>query len=271
MASSVDIPAVGAGTYRLLGNVAWQSVKDALELGYRHIDTAQVYDNEKEVGKAIIDSGVNRKEIFLTTKVWNDRLSPAMLLDSVRESLQKLKTDYVDLLLVHWPSPEDGTPMGIYLQEMLKAKELGYARNIGVSNFTIANLKEALSQLPAGSIMTNQIEVHPYLTNEKVRAFCRSQNIHVTGYMPFAVGKVLKDPVIIDIATHHNVSTAEVIIAWALANNMATIPSSTKRENLKTNLNGAALTLSGDELNRISQLNRNARQAKPDFSPIWDE
>lgn len=270
MTTSVDIPAIGAGTYRLTGKIAWQSVRDALELGYRHIDTAQVYDNEQDVGKAIIDTGVKREDVFLTTKVWNDRLSPKALLDSVRESLHKLKTDYVDLLLVHWPSPDDGTPMADYLQQMLKAKELGYTRHIGVSNFTIANLQEALPLLPAGTICTNQIEVHPYLTNENLRNFCRSQNIHVTGYMPFAVGKVLKDPVIMEIAGRHNVSTAEVVIAWAIAHNMATIPSSTKRENLKANLNGTGLTLSIDELSSINQLNRNARQANPDFSPEWD-
>ena len=157
-----------------------------------------------------------------------------------------------------------------YLGELVKAKELGLAKNIGVSNFTIDLLKQAMAILPNGEIFTNQVEVHPYLTNESLREFCSENNIHVTGYMPFAVGKVLKDETIIDIAKSHNKAPSEVVIAWALANGLTTIPSSTKRSNLITNLAGPDLTLSAKEIAAIDQLNKNDRQASPDFSPQWD-
>lgn len=264
------MPKLGMGTFRLEGEVAYNSVKMAVEVGYRHIDTAQIYGNEAQVGQAISDSGVSRADLFITTKVWNANLNKASFLDSVKESLIKLQTDYVDLLLIHWPSPENNESMQEYLGELVKAKELGLAKNIGVSNFTVDLLKQALAILPKGEIFTNQVEVHPYLTNETLREFCGENNIHVTGYMPFAVGKVLKDETIIAIANAHEKAPAEVAIAWALANGLTTIPSSTKRSNLLTNLAGPELTLSGKEIAAIDQLNKNDRQASPDFSPRWD-
>lgn len=270
MTTQQTMPQLGMGTYRLEGDVAYDSVKMALEEGYRHIDTAQIYGNEAEVGQAIADSGIARNELFITTKVWNNKLSKAALLDSVKESLQKLQLDFVDLLLVHWPSPANGESMQEYLGEMAKAKAQGLTREIGVSNFTIAQLNEAISILGASEIYTNQVEVHPYLTNTTLRQFAAEQGIHITGYMPFAVGKVLKDDTITAIAKDKGVSTAEVVIAWELAHGMATIPSSTKRKNLQTNLNGANISLTEDEVARIDALNCGDRQATPDFSPKWD-
>ncbi|MEG3759018.1 2,5-didehydrogluconate reductase DkgB [Pseudoalteromonas carrageenovora] len=264
------MPKLGMGTFRLEDKVAYSSVKMALEVGYKHIDTAQIYGNEAQVGQAISDSGIPRADIFITTKVWNANLNKASFIDSVKESLSKLQTDYVDLLLIHWPSPENNEPMEEYLGELVKAKELGLAKNIGVSNFSIDLLKQAMAILPNGEIFTNQVEVHPYLTNESLREFCSENNIHVTGYMPFAVGKVLKDETIIEIANSHNKAPSEVVIAWALANGLTTIPSSTKRSNLITNLAGPDLTLSAKEITAIDQLNKNDRQASPDFSPLWD-
>ena len=265
-----EMPILGMGTFRLEGDVAYNSVKMALELGYRHIDTAQIYGNETQVGKAIADSGIERSELFITTKVWNAHLNENSFLDSVRESLDKLQTDYVDLLLIHWPSPENNELMDEYLNELINAKNQKLAKHIGVSNFTINLLEQALKILPASEIFTNQVEVHPYLTNEKLRSYCDSKNIHVTGYMPFAVGKVLKDNIIIEIANSKGVTPAEVVIAWSIANSLSTIPSSTKRANLLTNLAGESLMLSPDEVIAINQLNSNDRQASPEFSPEWD-
>lgn len=264
------IPKLGFGTFRLQEEVAYQSVLTAIEEGFRHIDTAQIYGNEEAVGRAIKDSGVARGELFITTKVWNDKLNKTDFINSVKESLTKLQLDYVDLLLIHWPSPANGESMDEYLTELQSAKELGLTKKIGVSNFTIAQMEEALSILPKGALFTNQVEVHPYLTNQKVRDFCTQNDILVTGYMPFAVGKVLKDPTIKAIANKHKVSTAEVVIAWELAHDMVTIPSSTKRENMATNLKALSLSLSQDEINQIDALSCGDRQANPDFAPDWD-
>ncbi len=265
------MPKLGMGTFRLEGETAYQSVKMALEVGFRHLDTAQIYGNEAEVGRAIADSGIDRSELFITTKVWNAQLNQKEFIDSVHTSLKKLQLDYVDLLLIHWPSPENGEPMHEYLTELKKAKESGLTRYIGLSNFTIANLTEAMQTLSAEDIFTNQVEVHPYLTNEKLRAFCQAQNIHITAYMPFAVGKVLKDAKIIELAEKYQVTPAEVVIAWELAHGMATIPSSTKRANLQANFKASELALSTEDIERIDDLNCGDRQAVPDFAPQWDE
>ncbi|HBI76137.1 MAG TPA: 2,5-didehydrogluconate reductase B, partial [Alteromonas macleodii] len=199
--SQSKIPSLGVGTFRLKDDEAYNSVTMALEVGFRHIDTAQIYGNEEAVGRAIKDAIANnlvaREDLYVTTKVWNDKLNKASFVDSVKESLEKLQLSYVDLLLIHWPSPENGESMEEYLGELLRVKELGLTKEIGISNFTVAQIEEAVSILGEGVISTNQVEVHPYLTNEKVRAACEKHGITVTGYMPFAVGKVLKDETII--------------------------------------------------------------------------
>lgn len=269
--ANTAMPQLGVGTFRLEGQVAYQSVMDALDLGYRHIDTAQIYGNEEAVGQAIKDSGIDRDHLFVTTKVWNAQLTQSKVLPSVEESLRKLKLDYVDLLLVHWPSPPNNEPMEAYLTQMLEAREKQYTKHMGVSNFTIAHLEEAKQVASASDIFTNQVEVHPYLVNQTLRDYSRAQGIHITGYMPFAVGKVLKDHLIKDIAEQHGVTPAEVVVAWELGHGMATIPSSTKKANLATNLKGAELTLSTQEMKAIDGLDCGDRQATPDFSPVWDK
>ena len=272
--SQSKIPSLGVGTFRLKDDEAYNSVTTALEVGFRHIDTAQIYGNEEAVGRAIKDAIANnlvaREDLYVTTKVWNDKLNKASFVDSVKESLEKLQLSYVDLLLIHWPSPENGESMEEYLGELLRVKELGLTKEIGISNFTMAQIEEAVSILGEGVISTNQVEVHPYLTNEKVRAACEKHAITVTGYMPFAVGKVLKDETITAIADKHGVSTAEVVVAWELANGLVTIPSSTKRKNLESNFKALELTLDAEDIAKIDALDCGDRQANPDFSPAWD-
>ena len=264
------MPFLGCGTFRLQGDVAYQSVLQSLKLGYRHIDTAQIYGNEKEVGDAIRDSGIPREDIFLTTKVWTDRFTKQTFLPSVRESLEKLQTSYVDLLLIHWPSPKDEVAMEEYLTELKLAKEEGLTRHIGISNFTISQTAKAIGILGKGEILTNQFEVHPYLQNRKVVRFCQEQGILVTGYMPLAVGKVLKDDTIIAIAEKHQATAAQVVLAWVRQQDIATIPSSTKEKNLKSNLEAEKLVLDAEDMAAIATLDCNDRQANPDFSPQWD-
>lgn len=266
----IEMPDLGMGTFRLEGKTAYNSVRMALEVGFRHIDTAQIYGNEKQIGEAIKDSNIPRDELFITTKVWNDNLNKKNFIKSVKESLKKLQIDRVDLLLVHWPASTTGEAMSEYLTELKKAKNQGLTKHIGVSNFTIANLKEAMQTLDSREIFTNQIEVHPYLTNTKVRSFCQQHDIHVTAYMPLAVGKALKDDVVIEIAKKHKATPAQVILAWVNANGMTTIPSSTKRENLKENFDDS-VKLDKEDIDQINALDCNDRQATPGFAPDWDE
>ncbi|MBM6550948.1 2,5-didehydrogluconate reductase DkgB [Marinomonas ostreistagni] len=267
----MKMPNLGMGTFRLKGETAYNSVQMALEEGFRHIDTAQMYDNEEEVGRAIADSGVPREELFVTTKIHMDHMGKEDLLPSVHESLKKLQLDYVDLLLIHWPTPANGEGMEEYLGELLKAQEQGLTQNIGVSNFTIELLEKAQSILPKGVLANNQIEVHPYLQNAKIRDYADKAGIHITGYMPFAVGKVLKDAEIHRIADKHKATPAQVVIAWALQQGLTVIPSSTKRENLQDNIFALKIELDPEDMAKISTLDRGDRQVDPDFAPAWDE
>ncbi|WP_261836386.1 2,5-didehydrogluconate reductase DkgB [Vibrio ishigakensis] len=264
------MPYLGAGTFRLKEQAAYDSVMMALKAGYRHIDTAQIYGNEAEVGNAMVDSNVPRKEIFLTTKVWMDKFSKETFLPSVHESLEKLKTDYVDLLLIHWPLKNEEVSMQEYLTELKAAKDQGLVKQIGVSNFTNAQLKQAIEILGEGVIYTNQVEVHPYLQNRKVVELCKANDVIVTGYMPFAYGDVLKDETIIRIADSHKATPAQIVLAWMRQNDFVTIPSSTKQKNIESNLKADSVTLSQSDLEEIATLDRNHRLANPDFAPEWD-
>ena len=264
-------PNPGFGTFRLEGDTLKQSIHAALEAGYRHIDTAQFYGNEKGVGEAIRDSSVPRSDIFLTTKVWFDKLEPATLKASVDESLQKLDTDYIDLVLIHWPSPDNEVSMVDYLTALKEVKAEGKARNIGISNFTIAQVDEAVSILGKGEILTNQIEVHPFLQNRKLAEHCEQHGIQVTAFMPLAVGKVMDDPTLKQIADAYNVTPAQIALAWVKQRNMITIPSSTKARNIQSNIAAFDLVLSDSEMAEIAKLDREDRIANPEIAPAWDE
>ncbi len=267
----MSIPAFGLGTFRLKGQTVIDSVRNALDVGYRAIDTAQIYENEAEVGQAIAESGVARDELFITTKIWIANFHHDALLDSLRESLRKLRTDHVELTLIHWPSPKDAVPMAEYLGALAEAKSQGLTRQIGISNFTIAQTRQAIEILGAGAIATNQIEVHPYLQNRALIAFLKDQGIHVTAYMSLAYGEVLKDPVIQAIAERHQATPAQVALAWALQQGFAVIPSSTKRDNLAGNLLAADLRLSDEDMAQIATLDRGHRLANPEaIAPAWD-
>lgn len=269
--NTTTIPAFGLGTFRLKGQVVIDSVRNALDVGYRAIDTAQIYGNEAEVGQAIAESGVPRRELFVTTKVWTDHLAGDKLVPSLKESLRKLRTEQVDLTLIHWPSPGNAVPMAEYLGALAQAQDQGLTRGIGVSNFTVALLREATGILGAGRIATNQVELSPYLQNRSLAAFMREQGMHLTSYMTLAYGKVLGDPVLQAIAQAHGASTAQVALAWALQQGYAVIPSSTRRENLAANLKAQQLRLSEDDLARIATLDRGERQANPaGLAPAWD-
>lgn len=266
----MTIPAFGLGTFRLKGQQVIDSVKMGLEVGYRHVDTAQIYENEAEVGQAIAESDVPREELFVTTKVWTSNLGADRLIPSLEESLSKLRLQQVDLTLVHWPSPNDELSVADYLARMMEAKERGLTRAIGISNFTIAHMQQAIDAIGVENIATNQVEVHPFLQNRKVLDFARSQGIHITAYMPLAYGKVMQDEVLQRIGESHNASPAQVALAWLLQQGFAVIPSSTKRENLAANLAAQKLRLTDEEMQQIATLDRNERLANPGFAPKWD-
>ncbi|WP_373376926.1 2,5-didehydrogluconate reductase DkgB [Cupriavidus nantongensis] len=265
------IPAFGLGTFRLQGQVVIDSVRNGLELGYRAIDTAQIYGNEAEIGEAVAASGVRRDELFLTTKIWVDNYAPDKLVPSLEESLRKLRTDYVDLTLIHWPAPGNGVLLETFMTALAQAQEKGLTRQIGVSNFNIALTRQAIAAVGKDAIATNQIELSPYLQNRELVAFLQREGIHVTSYMTLAYGKVLSDPVIGAIAQRHQATSAQVVLAWALQLGYSVIPSSTRRENLASNLLAQTLRLSEDDMAQIAALERNGREVSPDgLAPQWD-
>ena len=265
------IPAFGLGTFRLKDQVVIDSVKTGLELGYRLVDTAQIYGNEAQVGQAIADSGVPRDDIFITTKIWTANYAKDKLLPSLKDSLSKLRTTHVDLTLIHWPSPKNEIPVAEFMGALMDAKAQGLTKRIGISNFNIALMKEAIAAVGAENIATNQIELSPFLQNRKLVDFAKSQGIHITSYMTLAYGKALKDPVIEAIATAHRATPAQVVLAWAMQLGYAVIPSSTKRENLASNLLAQQLTLSDADMAQIAALDRNERLTSPEgLAPAWD-
>jgi len=271
MTTDNTIPAFGLGTFRLKGQVVIDSVKNGLDLGYRLIDTAQIYGNEAEVGQAIAESGVPRGKLFITTKIWTDNYAKDKLVPSLKESLVKLRTDHVDLTLIHWPSPGNAVPVPEFMGALADARAQGLTRQIGISNFNVALMKEAIAAVGAQNIATNQIELHPYLQNRKVAEFAKSRGIHITSYMTLAYGKVLADPVIEAIAKAHNATTAQVVLAWAMQLGHAVIPSSTQRANLESNLKAQQLRLADAEMAQVAALDRGERLTDPaGLSPAWD-
>ena len=267
----MSIPSFGIGTFRLQGQVVIDSVRNALELGYRAIDTAQIYDNEAEISQAVAESGVARDELFLTTKIWVDNCARDKLIPSLKDSLAKLHTDYVDLTLIHWPAPAHGIPVEEVMHELAEAREQGLTRQIGISNFNIATTRQAIAAVGRDSIATNQIELSPYLQGRKLTGFLKEQGIHVTSYMTLAYGKILKDPVINRVARSHDATPAQVALAWALQLGYSVIPSSTRRENLASNLLARQLRLTDEDMALIATLERGGREVSLDgLAPDWD-
>lgn len=267
----MSVPSFGVGTFRLTGQTVIDSVRNALDVGYRAIDTAQIYGNEAEVGQAIAGSGVARDDLFLTTKIWTDNYARDRLVPSLRESLDKLRTDRVDLTLIHWPAPGNGVELAEYMAALAEAKALGLTRAIGISNFNIELTRQAIEVVGKGELATNQIELSPYLQNRRLATFLKEQGITVTSYMTLAYGKVLKDPVLARIADKHQATVAQVALAWALQLGYAVIPSSTRRENLASNLLARDLPLDAEDMAAIAALERNGREVDPaGLAPAWD-
>lgn len=261
----VPIPAMGLGTYRLTGRDCRRAVASALAQGYRHVDTAQAYDNEADVGVGLRDSGVDRAEVWITTKLWHDDLDPVRLPHAVEDSLRKLRTDHVDLLLVHWPVAKD-LPATLHAMRTLVGD--GKVRHLGVSNFTDAQLREALRH---GPLLTNQVELHPYLAQPRLLKAAQEADLAITAYAPLARGKVLRDPVIRDIAAAREATPAQVALRWLLDHErVVVLPKSTSDEHLESNLAACWLELDDEDRRRLDALDRGLRVVDPPWAPDWD-
>nr|WP_136252766.1 2,5-didehydrogluconate reductase DkgB [Ningiella ruwaisensis] len=268
--TNLSLPSSGFGTFRLKGDQAYKATQDALDVGFRHIDTAQIYENEDKVGQAIQDSDIPRDEIFLTTKVWFDNFKKEKFIDSVQDSLDHLKVSSVDLLLIHWPSPENEVPMTEYLEQLARCKQEGFTKNIGVSNFTKGHIDKAIEILGERQILTNQIEVHPLFNNHELVQYCQKQNILITAYMPLAVGKVMENKVLKELAEQKNTSPASIALAWLNMKLMISIPSSTNKAHMADNLAAKNIVLTDAEIARIDNIDHQDRIVDPDFAPKWD-
>ena len=269
-AETADIPRLGLGTFGRTGEDGIAAILTALELGYRHIDTAQSYDTEKSVGAAIARFDLKREEVFVTTKVADFNLGPDAFMSSVDASLETLGMDYVDLLLVHWPRREEEVPLAAYMEKLAEAKAAGKARLIGVSNFTIPLLERCEIILGKGALATNQVELHPFLQNRKLRAFARENGLLLTAYMPLAQGRVFNDPVLGAIAVRHGVATGTVALAWLLQNGIAAIPATSNAAHLASNFEALSVQLSDAEMAEIDGLDRGERIVDPEKAPVWD-
>ncbi len=268
-ANGARIPTPGLGTMTLKENVCVDMVSAALRDGYRHLDTAQMYGNEREVGEGMRASGVRREDIFLTTKVWHNRLAPGDLERSVDESLTRLQVPSVDLLLIHWPNA--AIPLKDTLGALIKVKRAGLTRHIGVANFTVALIEEA-ARLAEEPLVTNQIEVHPFIDRSKVLAACRRHGISVTAYCPIARGKVPGNPALERIAKAHGRSAGQVALRWLVQQGIIPIPRTGKAGRLKENLAVFDFTLSPEEMNEIAALKRpDGLVVNPAHAPKWDD
>lgn len=265
------IPKLGFGTYGRTGTEGIAAILFALEVGYRHLDTAQSYDTEIECGEAVKRSGLKRQEVFLTTKIGGDNCAAGKLIPSLRQSLDHLGVGQIDLTLIHWPvSPGGPLPMAVYLEQLAEAQALGLTRLIGVSNFTIADLAAARAMLGDLRIANNQVERHPYLQNNRLVSYCRNNDISVTCYLPLARGACAGDPVMTPIANRHGASVHQIALAFSLAQDLIVIPTSGQHDRIRSNFAAKDIVLTADEIEAIKTVDRGARQIDPVWSPKWD-
>lgn len=256
--NGLEIPSIGLGVFRLEDNKEAQKVVEmALSVGYRHIDTAMIYQNEEAVGKAIKASGIPRQDIFVTTKLWNENQRKGNVAEAFEESLRKLETDYVDLYLIHWPVPGKFVESWKVLEKIYKS---GKAKAIGVSNFMRHHLDE-LKKVSDITPAVNQIELHPYHSQELELEYCAKAGIVLEAWSPFTAGKtdLLKSRVLVEIAERYAKSTAQIILRWNYQRGVITIPKSANRQRLEDNINIFDFELTESDMSKINQMNVNKR------------
>ena len=269
-AQGARIPLLGLGTWELRGRACTRVVEQAFRLGYRHVDTAEIYENEREVGEGLRASGVKRGEVFITTKIWPTHYAPRELERAARDCLVRLRLSEVDLLLLHWPNPQ--IPLSETLGALCKVKRDGLARNIGLSNFTVALIEEAL-RATSEPLVCDQIECHPFLDQSKVIAACRSRDMAVVAYSPIARGNARDDELLQRIGAAHKKTAAQVCLRFLVQQNIVVIPRTSKVERLSENAAIFDFVLSEDEIAQIARLARpGGRLIDWAFSgrPQWD-
>ncbi|GAN77348.1 aldo/keto reductase [Acidisphaera rubrifaciens] len=263
------MPRLGLGTFRMQGAVCQSAVESALALGYRHIDTAQMYGNEEAVGAALRAAGVPRHEVHVTTKVWWENLAPDAMRRACDDSLRKLGLDHVDLYMIHWPAR--GMDMRASVETLMALREAGRTRAIGVCNFPLALLREAVETVGA-PIAANQVEYHVLLGQTVLRDYMRGRGIALTAYCPLAQGRLAEHPALSAIARRHDASPAQVALAWLLEQDgVAAIPKSSRPEGQRANLGALAVRLDDEDRRVIAALPKDQRCVNPPFAPAWDK
>jgi 2,5-diketo-D-gluconate reductase B len=262
----VRVPAVGFGTWLVTGQDATDGVRDALEIGYRQIDTARAYENEREVGRGIAETGVPRNEIFLTTKVPHDDASAEDVERDAEQSLERLGVDQLDLLLLHWPNPD--VPLEETLNAMERVREDGRTRNIGVSNFPAGLLEQALQIAP---VFCNQVEYHPFLDQSRLLEVARANDVLITAYSPLAHGKVPEDETLTRIGDQYGKSAGQVAMRWLLDQpGVSPIPKASSHPRREENFDVFDFSLSDEDRAEIAKLPKDVRTANPPWAPDWD-
>ncbi len=267
-ANGATIPVLGLGTWQLNGDVGSRITEQALKLGYRHLDCALIYGNEKEVGVGLHASGVKRNDVWVTTKVPHTELAPGPLERAVKQSLANLRLSEVDLLLIHWPNAQ--IPLAETMGAMCEMKKKGFTKHIGISNFTVALIEEAV-KLSSEPIVTNQIEWHPYLDEEKVREACKKQGIAVTAYCPIARGRAVGDEVMTSVGKKYGKTAGQVSLRWLIQKGAIVIPRTSKVERLTENMSIFDFELSKDDMEAVDALAKPAgRVVAVNWAPKWD-
>lgn len=264
----IKVPAIGLGTWQLQGAACKKAILNALDIGYRHIDTAQAYGNEEDVGQALEEAEISRDDFFITTKIQPQNLTADKVLKSFNESLDKLHTDFTDLVLIHWPSPDD-VPLEETLEAMRLLKADGKTRCIGVSNFTPSLLEETLE---IANILCNQVEYHPFLGQQKLLHMAIENDLMLTAYSPLAKGEVMQNGTLKEIANKYNKTPAQVTLRWLIQQeNVVAIPKAADPEHQKSNIDIFDFELTDSEMSSISGLKKGKRLIDPDFAPQWDQ
>jgi 2,5-diketo-D-gluconate reductase B len=264
----ISLPRLGLGTFRMQGEACRTAVESALSLGYRHIDTAEMYGNEEAIGAALAAAGVPRRDLHVTTKVWHENLAPDAIRRAFDASLKKLRLDHVDLYLVHWPSKNMNLPA--IFETLMKLKGEGRTRAIGVANFTVALLKTVVEDIQA-PVACNQVEYHVMLDQTRLRKYLAAKSIPLVAYCPLAQGKVASDPTLTAIGRKHGASAAQVALKWLLdQDGVAAIPKASRAESQKANLDALNVGLDDKDMKAIAGLPKDRRCVNPAFGPAWD-
>ena len=264
----ISLPKLGLGTFRMQGDVCRAAVESALALGYRHLDTAEMYANEEAIGAAIAASTVARKDLHVTTKVWNENLAPDAIRKAFDTSLKKLRLDHIDLYLVHWPARNMNLP--VIFETLMKLKEEGRTRAIGVANFNTALLKIIVEEIKA-PIACDQVEYHVMLDQTPLRKYLMAKSIPLVAYCPLVQGRVASDAALVKIGKKHNASATQIALKWLLdQDGVAAIPKASRTESQQSNLDALKVTLDDDDRKVIAALPKDRRCVNPGFAPAWD-